>query len=105
MQACFILIWLHNLFSEELYHQMLAKALAHYFKSELLLLDIPDFSVKVPKYYIILPQIIIGHTAYLYLVLITYLQMQSKYGIARKESVRLMFFIRKNYTCLQLPNA
>ncbi|KAF3432908.1 hypothetical protein FNV43_RR24010 [Rhamnella rubrinervis] len=42
----------------ELYHQMLAKALAHYFKSELLLLDIPDFSVK----------------------------MQSKYGLARKDS-------------------
>ncbi|KAH7538125.1 uncharacterized protein LOC107414667 [Ziziphus jujuba] len=42
----------------ELYHQMLAKALAHCFKSKLLLLDIPDFSLK----------------------------MQSKYGFARKES-------------------
>ncbi|KAF5442196.1 hypothetical protein F2P56_034883 [Juglans regia] len=42
----------------ELYQQMLAKALAHYFKSKLLLLDVNDFSLK----------------------------MQSKYGCAKKES-------------------
>ncbi|KAE8722686.1 Spastin [Hibiscus syriacus] len=41
----------------ELYQQMLAKALAHYFKSKLLLLDITDFSLK----------------------------MQSKYGCTKKE--------------------
>uniref|UniRef100_A0A2N9FET6 Uncharacterized protein n=1 Tax=Fagus sylvatica TaxID=28930 RepID=A0A2N9FET6_FAGSY len=43
----------------ELYQQMLAKALAHYFESKLLLLDVNDFSLK----------------------------MQSKYGCAKKESV------------------
>lgn len=32
---------------EELYQQMLAKALAHYFEAKLLLLDITDFSLKV----------------------------------------------------------
>ncbi|XP_038708701.1 nuclear valosin-containing protein-like isoform X2 [Tripterygium wilfordii] len=42
----------------ELYHQMLAKALAQYFESNLLLLDIGDFSLK----------------------------MQSKYGFIKKES-------------------
>ncbi|KAK8686560.1 hypothetical protein V6N13_125584 [Hibiscus sabdariffa] len=41
----------------ELYQQMLAKALAHYFESKLLLLDIADFSLK----------------------------MQSKYGCTKKE--------------------
>ncbi|KAL0382401.1 UNVERIFIED_CONTAM: protein MSP1 [Sesamum calycinum] len=43
----------------ELYQQMLAKALAHHFEAKLLLLDITDFSLK----------------------------MQSKYGIAKKDSV------------------
>ncbi|GMH08938.1 hypothetical protein Nepgr_010778 [Nepenthes gracilis] len=42
----------------ELYQQMLAKALAHYFESKLLLLDIVDFSLK----------------------------MQNKYGCAKKET-------------------
>ena len=32
---------------EELYQQMLAKALAHYFEAKLLLLDVTDFSLKV----------------------------------------------------------
>ncbi|KAK4431399.1 hypothetical protein Salat_0902000 [Sesamum alatum] len=41
----------------ELYQQMLAKALAHYFEAKLLLLDISDFSLK----------------------------MQSKYGITKKD--------------------
>ncbi|KAK1366541.1 putative cell division cycle ATPase [Heracleum sosnowskyi] len=41
----------------ELYQQMLAKALAHYFEAKLLLLDVPDFSMK----------------------------MQSKYGCSKKE--------------------
>ncbi|VVA11207.1 Hypothetical predicted protein [Prunus dulcis] len=35
----------------ELYHQMLAKALAHYFESKLLLLDITDFSIKIQSKY------------------------------------------------------
>ncbi|KAL4362306.1 hypothetical protein GQ457_04G013340 [Hibiscus cannabinus] len=43
--------------AEELYQQMLAKALAHYFESKLLLLDIANFSLK----------------------------MQSKYGCTKKE--------------------
>ncbi|KAK7358561.1 hypothetical protein VNO77_00494 [Canavalia gladiata] len=42
----------------ELYQQMLAKALAHYFEAKLLLLDVTDFSLKI----------------------------QSKYGSANKES-------------------
>lgn len=42
----------------ELYQQMLAKALAHYFESKLLLLDVTDFSVK----------------------------LQSRFGIPRKEA-------------------
>ncbi|KAL6127637.1 hypothetical protein ACLB2K_071000 [Fragaria x ananassa] len=42
----------------ELYHQMLAKALAHFFESKLLLLDVTDFSIKI----------------------------QSKYGCTKKES-------------------
>lgn len=33
--------------SEELYQQMLAKALAHFFEAKLLLLDVTDFSLKV----------------------------------------------------------
>nr|CAD1834051.1 unnamed protein product [Ananas comosus var. bracteatus] len=37
--------------SEELYQQMLAKALAHYFESKLLLLDVPDFSLKIQSKY------------------------------------------------------
>lgn len=32
---------------EELYQQMLAKALAHFFEAKLLLLDVIDFSLKV----------------------------------------------------------
>jgi hypothetical protein len=44
----------------ELYQQTLARALAHYFESKLLILDIADFSIK----------------------------MQSKYGCTRKESVK-----------------
>lgn len=32
---------------EELYQQMLAKALAHYFQAKLLLLDPTDFLIKV----------------------------------------------------------
>ncbi|XP_061351625.1 uncharacterized protein LOC133296621 isoform X2 [Gastrolobium bilobum] len=35
----------------ELYQQMLARALAHYFESKLLLLDITDFSVKLQSKY------------------------------------------------------
>ncbi|XP_010555700.1 PREDICTED: ribosome biogenesis ATPase RIX7 [Tarenaya hassleriana] len=35
----------------EFYQQMLAKALAHYFESKLLLLDITDFSVKIQSKY------------------------------------------------------
>ena len=31
----------------ELYQQMLAKALSHYFDAKLLLLDVPEFSMKV----------------------------------------------------------
>lgn len=34
----------------ELYQQMLAKALAHYFEAKLLLLDVTDFSLKVSLY-------------------------------------------------------
>jgi len=38
----------HNNFClEELYQQMLAKALAHFFEAKLLLLDVTDFSLKV----------------------------------------------------------
>lgn len=48
--------------SKELYQQMLAKALAHYFEAKLLLLDINDFSLKV----------------------------QSKYGASSKENVSFM---------------
>ncbi|KAI3933539.1 hypothetical protein MKX01_032644, partial [Papaver californicum] len=35
----------------ELYQQMLAKALAHYFEAKLLLLDVTDFSIKVQSKY------------------------------------------------------
>lgn len=35
----------------ELYQQMLAKALAHYFESKLLLLDVADFSIKMHNKY------------------------------------------------------
>ncbi|KAK6263182.1 hypothetical protein QUC31_008998 [Theobroma cacao] len=35
----------------ELYQQMLAKALAHYFESKLLLLDVTDFSLKIQSKY------------------------------------------------------
>ncbi|KAF8380141.1 hypothetical protein HHK36_027624 [Tetracentron sinense] len=36
---------------EELYQQMLAKALAHYFEAKLLLLDVTDFSLKIQSKY------------------------------------------------------
>jgi hypothetical protein len=36
---------------EELYQQVLAKALAHYFEAKLLLLDLTDFSLKVQSKY------------------------------------------------------
>ncbi|XP_072994780.1 uncharacterized protein [Typha latifolia] len=51
----------------ELYQQMLAKALSHYFESKLLLLDLMDFSLKI----------------------------QSKYGISNKDSVRLVLHFHK----------
>ncbi|XP_047340885.1 peroxisomal biogenesis factor 6-like [Impatiens glandulifera] len=35
----------------ELYHQMLAKALSHYFESKLLLLDVNDFALKMQNKY------------------------------------------------------
>ncbi|KAL2337233.1 hypothetical protein Fmac_011679 [Flemingia macrophylla] len=35
----------------ELYEQMLAKALAHYFDAKLLLLDLTDFSLKIQSKY------------------------------------------------------
>ncbi|XP_074381107.1 uncharacterized protein LOC141721865 isoform X2 [Apium graveolens] len=35
----------------ELYQQMLAKALSHYFEAKLLLLDVPDFSMKMQSKY------------------------------------------------------
>ncbi|XP_010261423.1 PREDICTED: uncharacterized protein LOC104600262 isoform X2 [Nelumbo nucifera] len=35
----------------EMYHQMLAKALAHYFEAKLLLLDATDFSLKIQNKY------------------------------------------------------
>jgi len=37
-------------FVEELYQQMLAKALAHFFDAKLLLLDVTDFYLKVSIY-------------------------------------------------------
>lgn len=37
----------------ELYQQMLAKALAHYFDAKLLILDISDFSLKVNVWVVI----------------------------------------------------
>lgn len=38
---------------EELYQQMLAKALAHYFEAKLLILDFSDFSLKVNVWVVI----------------------------------------------------
>lgn len=49
----------------ELYQQVLAKALAHYFEAKLLLLDVTDFSLKI----------------------------QSRYGSANKETVSFSYFI------------
>lgn len=42
--VCYLLIFCTF---PELYQQMLAKALAHYFNAKLLLLDVTDFSLKV----------------------------------------------------------
>ncbi|CAH2070191.1 unnamed protein product, partial [Thlaspi arvense] len=54
----------------EFYQQMLAKALSHYFESELLLLDITDFSIKL--------------ISFLYLYILCK-RIQSKYGCTKKE--------------------
>ncbi|EPS71448.1 hypothetical protein M569_03307 [Genlisea aurea] len=35
----------------ELYHQMISKALAHYFEAKLLILDVTDFSLKIQRKY------------------------------------------------------
>lgn len=43
-----VMFWLVTRFFAELYQQMLAKALAHFFDAKLLLLDVNDFALKVP---------------------------------------------------------
>lgn len=63
---------------------MLAKALSHYFEAKLLLLDVPDFSMKVNM---------ISRMFFRVQFLISnscngiYLQMQSKYGTSKKDAV------------------
>lgn len=80
----------------EPYHQMLAKALAHYFESKLLLLDVTDFSIKVTRSALFhhppsqkKKKNLAPHT----IIIICHfciLQMQSKYGCTRKESVSIL---------------
>lgn len=67
---------------------MLAKALAHYIEAKLLLLDVPDFSLKVSRY---------NHSSlcfYTFMILKLslgiWLQIQSKYGSSNKDSVRIL---------------
>lgn len=51
---------------KELYQQMLAKALAHYFEAKLLLLDVNDFSLKVSICHFFLKKKL--HTVWIYLI-------------------------------------
>lgn len=79
-----------QLSSEELYQQMLAKALAHYFESKLLLLDVPDFSLKVSMQYIQIFYVTWLRDLLIFSMLCL-LQIQSKYGCTKKESVSILF--------------
>lgn len=73
----------------ELYQQMLAKALAHYFEAKLLLLDITDFSLKVSRRWL-------NSHCWLGIVVCVFFfwflntlfeQMLSKYGSPNRETV------------------
>lgn len=74
----------------ELYHQMLAKALAHVFESKLLLLDVTDFSIKVTICSFSIQQTLAHHTVILICHFVCILQIQSKYGCTKKESVSIL---------------
>jgi hypothetical protein len=74
---------------------MLAKALAHRFESKLLLLDVSDFSLKVTFTAFIFLNFKFD-TVILISFMFTFPQMQSKYGCAKKESVRHLCFILRN---------
>ena len=77
---------------------MLAKALAHDFESKLLLLDVSDFSMKVTmnKFHSFS---LCFHWIVLILSIISLLQMQSKYGCSKKESVSFLFHVLMNWAC------
>lgn len=76
----------HNNFCfEELYQQMLAKALAHFFEAKLLLLDVTDFSLKVSIWCFVVSYEILFCVLIIWMV--GFEQIQSKYGSA-KDSVR-----------------
>lgn len=71
---------------QELYHQMLAKALSHYFEAKLLLLDVNDLSLKVIMATLAtLSSVLIILCTHICMV--AYPQIQSKYGSSKKESV------------------
>lgn len=93
MLSAFSALTMLDTYNAELYQQTLAKALAHHFDAKLLLLDLTDFTLKVlckASFYRTL--------AYLLLILVFILfhgqslQMQSKYGIFKKESVSTNFY-------------
>lgn len=77
---------------EELYQQMLAKALAHYFEAKLLLLDITDFSLKVKFIHFI--TFLWGFFLFelLFNLVFLMIQIQGKYGTAVKEHVSFLTY-------------
>jgi hypothetical protein len=66
---------------------MLAKALAHFFEAKLLLLDVTDFSMKVSIYGC---SLCLNLTFVQIVLMVGFIQIQSKYGSANKESVRFL---------------
>ena len=77
---------------------MLAKALAHKFESKLLLLDVSDFSMKVTmnKFQSFS---LCSHWIVLILSILSLLQMQSKYGCSKKESVSFLLLVLMALIC------
>lgn len=87
---------------KELYQQVLAKALAHYFEAKLLLLDLTDFSLKVSVSSIGVIFCLLLLLFYI-MVGLSSAQIQSRYGFS-KESVSFcsFSFISVFLKCLML---
>lgn len=77
---------------------MLAKALANQFKAKLLLLDVNAFSLKVTMDATLFFLDYLFWQLNLYFIIFNSLQMQSKYGCAKREVVCSLCF-KEEYAC------